>query len=342
MVRITFIIICLFCSKIYSQSSDNLYTKDNVLIGNKAKVISECANGIAVKSSATYKEKYEVCECVMTLITKFYTAKELLALMNSGENPFESIFTSDNILIKTEFKDCSNKYLSLIDKSTNLKTLSSNFSKDFTIACQYTMNNEKGIDKNIFDVNKYCECVETELSKNGVTISTLKEFQDENSVSYNEIIQKCANSNAVIKNKEATLKENDVTSSKTYDYIPITNTGSSYKTKITFGEISKYFIIDSGATDSSISIDFERELLLEGIIKKENYLDDGYYILANGTQVKCRKLLLNNIRIGDFIVNNVTLSVRTSGNDLLLGKSFLNKFKTWTINNKDQNLYLEK
>ena len=342
MIKTTLIIIiCLFSYNIFSQSNENIYAKDGVLIGKRKDFIMQCAIGIEAKPNATFDEKYQVCECVLNLFSKFYTSKELIALMNNGKNPYTEIFLSENPLIKIQFKKCSSKYLEIIDTSKNLTTMAPNFSADFIIACQYTMKNEKEIDKSI-DINKYCECLDNEYSKKGITVSTLKEFQDKNSISYNEILQKCANASSLIKNKEDDLIANDIESEKVVGFVPIINNGSLNKVKISFGKISKYFTIDSGASDTSISVEIERELLLEGLINKSSYLEDGYYTLANGDIEKCRRILISYVVLGNFKVKNVVLSVSNTGKDLLLGKSILNKFEQWSIDNKNSLLYLKK
>lgn len=342
MIRTTlFLILCLFSYNLFSQSNENLYAKDGVLIGKKKDLIVQCANVVEVKARATFDDKYEVCECVLNLICKFYTSKELIALMNSGTNPYKAIFTSENPLVKTEFKECSGKYLEILDPSKNMVTMAPNFSENHIIACEYQLNNDEKIDKKKIDVNKFCDCLDKEYSKRGITISTLKEFQDENSVSYNEILQKCANV-SVINNIGDDLNTNDVESEKSVDLVPIIDNGSSYKVKISIGNISKYFVIDSGASDITISTSLERELLLDSLIKKENYINDGIYTLADGKEIRCRKLILNNIEIGSFKVNNVVIAIVESGNDLLLGKSFLNKFYKWSIDNQSSQLKLEK
>lgn len=333
------LIICLFSCIIFSQSNENIYTKDGVLLGKKKDLIKQCANGMEAKSTATFDDKCDACECVLNLFSTYYNSKELFTLMNNGKNPFKEIFISDNPIIKTEFKECLGKYLKLLDTSKNLTTMTPNFSEDFIIACQYTMKTD--YDKYI-DINKYCECLDNEYSKKGITISKLKEFQDENSVSYNEILQKCVNVGSINKIKEDEFNTNDIQSKKTFDFVPIVNSGSLNKVKISFGKISKYFIIDSGASDTSISLEFERELILEGMINKSNYLDDGYYTIANGDQIKCRRVLLNQVLLGDFTINNVILSIRNTGSDLLMGKSILNKFEQWSIDNKNSLLNLKK
>lgn len=325
-----------------AQEIENLYAKDGVLLGNKSELTTQCAKTIDVKSNISFNEKYRVCECNLELISKFYTSKEIIELIKSGKSPYTEIYNSKNPEIRKDFEECSAKYLEILDPKQNLTTMTKNFSENFIIACEYNLNNDSEIDKSKIDIDKYCECLNNECVKKGISISDIKDFEDKNSIAYNEILQRCVNTAGVIKRTKIETNSDDIKGVNKVGIVDIINNGASYKVKISIGNISKYFIIDSGATDSSISSDFERELLLEGIIKRESYLDDKYYTLADGTIIKCRVLLLDNIKIGEFTVKNVIFSVTDNGTDLLLGKSLLNKFTKWTISNEKHNLYLEK
>ena len=124
--------------------------------------------------------------------------------------------------------------------------------------------------------------------------------------------------------------------------VPLEKSGGVYNIFVSIGKIGRKFVFDSGASDVSISESLERELINTGVITQKNYLSPALYKLANGSIVECRRILLPEMKVGDFTVKNVTVSV-TKGNDvLLLGKSFLDKFSKWTIDNNTQTLKLEK
>lgn len=115
-----------------------------------------------------------------------------------------------------------------------------------------------------------------------------------------------------------------------------------YHVYVTIGGVKKKFVLDSGASDVSLSEEVERELINSGVIKKEYYIESALYKIADGTIVQCRRLILPEIKIGGFTVNNVRAAVGVGSTPLLLGKSFLDKFKKWTIDNASQTLNLEK
>lgn len=130
--------------------------------------------------------------------------------------------------------------------------------------------------------------------------------------------------------------------SKSQSSISLQESGGVYKLWVKIGSVKKLFILDSGASELAISKETERDLISLGIISKKNYLPSGPYRLADGSIVEARRILIPSIQVGDFTVYNVTTSVGGSGTPLLLGRSFLDKFKKWSIDNSNNYLILEK
>ena len=325
---------------VYSQfkknDDKNLYFKDGTLFGNKYELATSCAKKVKDEYSADFNNQYNYCSCFLTFITKHYTYAEFNEVLKSNKDFVSEIIKSKDKELIDELKICGNSLIKEIEPTYNLASINEKFGEVFIKGCIYDVENTPGINRNEFNINLYCECLSDEFTKEGLKVSNIKDFKDTNSVLFNEIIAKCANKSKIIISPE---KTNDIISSEKNENIKLINN----KVKIKIGNISKYFTIDSGASNIAISSDFERELLLEGLIKKENYNDDENFVLANGSTIKCKIIILNNIEIGDFIVNNVKIAIINNTNtDLLLGKSFLDKFKKWSIDNENNTLYLEK
>ena len=108
----------------------------------------------------------------------------------------------------------------------------------------------------------------------------------------------------------------------------INNFGNGYKIDITVDGIKKQYIYDTGASDFVINSSMEKELILQGKIKAEDYYPPKEYLIANGEIIEKRIVRLDNIKIGDYIVNNVFASITESNDDgiLLCGLGLLNKF----------------
>ncbi|MCM4161924.1 hypothetical protein FHG64_15915 [Antarcticibacterium flavum] len=110
---------------------------------------------------------------------------------------------------------------------------------------------------------------------------------------------------------------------------------------VSFGILKEEFILDTGASDMLINESIERKLIAENIITKEDYIQPGLYRIADGSIVQCRRLIIPEIKVGSFIVKNVQASVGYGEAPLLLGKSFLDKFSSWSVNNQSQTLELK-
>ena len=133
----------------------------------------------------------------------------------------------------------------------------------------------------------------------------------------------------------------DIISTQNSGNIKLTNENGVYYINVKIESISKRFILDSGASDVLISKSLENELISKGILKREDYLPDGLYKIADGSIIKCRRLLIPKLTIGSFTLKNVRATVNSS-DSMLLGKSVLDKFKSWKINNLTKELEIEK
>ncbi|WP_296148344.1 retroviral-like aspartic protease family protein [uncultured Flavobacterium sp.] len=137
-------------------------------------------------------------------------------------------------------------------------------------------------------------------------------------------------------------RENIILGKNTIQKVKLEKNGGVYKLNVKISELPVNFILDSGASSVSISSTIEKKLASLGAIKKTDYIQPALYKLADGSIIKCRRLFLKNITIGNFTVKNVLACVGESNSPLLLGKSFLDSFSKWSIDNSRQELILEK
>lgn len=107
------------------------------------------------------------------------------------------------------------------------------------------------------------------------------------------------------------------------------------------GAITLEFGVDSGAADVSIPNDVFLTLKRTGTLKDSDILGQKTYVLADGSKSQAATFRIRSLKVGDKVVENVTGSVAPSGGTLLLGQSFLGRFKAWSIDNKKQTLVLE-
>jgi predicted aspartyl protease len=101
------------------------------------------------------------------------------------------------------------------------------------------------------------------------------------------------------------------------------------------------FIIDSGASDVSIPADVVLTLMRAGTILPGDFLGERTYMLADGSTVPSATFRIRSLRVGDRQLADVTGSVAPVRGSLLLGQSFLRRFRSWSIDNWRQVLVLE-
>lgn len=94
------------------------------------------------------------------------------------------------------------------------------------------------------------------------------------------------------------------------------------------------YILDSGASDLTINKAMESFLLKCGLITENNYLKPKKYTLANGKSQTFKIILIPKLKIDSLEITNVVSVIVEDGSPLLLGKSILDRFASWTINNE--------
>lgn len=103
------------------------------------------------------------------------------------------------------------------------------------------------------------------------------------------------------------------------------------------------FILDTGASDVTISKSESLFMLKNGYLDEADLLDKQYYELADGKITEGTKINLKKIEIGDIILENVAASVvNTQVSPLLLGQTVLERFDEIKIDNYKRLLYLIK
>jgi clan AA aspartic protease (TIGR02281 family) len=101
------------------------------------------------------------------------------------------------------------------------------------------------------------------------------------------------------------------------------------------------FIIDSGASDVVVPADVFSTLKRTGTIKETDFTGLQTYVLADGKELQSQTFMIRTLRVGDLLVKNVAASVAPLEGSLLLGQSFLARFKLWSIDNEKKKLFLE-
>ena len=129
---------------------------------------------------------------------------------------------------------------------------------------------------------------------------------------------------------------------KKSEVVKLIKNGGVYLVNLSIGGVPQTAILDSGASVVSISKKLERELLRKKVITKNNYITPAKYRIANGKIITAERCILPSITVGKLKLKNVVCSIVDDATTILLGKSFLDQFSRWSIDNNKQTLTLER
>ena len=117
--------------------------------------------------------------------------------------------------------------------------------------------------------------------------------------------------------------------------------GGVYVVPVRFNDaITLPAIVDSGASDVSIPADIVSTLMRTKTITGEDFLGAQTYVLADGSKVPSHRFRIRSLKVGNKTVENVVAGITSVKGDILLGQSFLSKFKSWSVDNEQHTLIL--
>lgn len=149
---------------------------------------------------------------------------------------------------------------------------------------------------------------------------------------------KCSNEMLVItKTKRHFTNENYVNRFK------LEKESGVYKINININNsVNLDFILDSGASVVLIPEDVFSVLIRNGTISKSDILGYSTFTIADGTSSKKPIFKIKSLSIGNITVTDVEATIGELNSDLLLGQSFIQKFKSIKIDNSTNELIIEK
>jgi clan AA aspartic protease (TIGR02281 family) len=124
--------------------------------------------------------------------------------------------------------------------------------------------------------------------------------------------------------------------------IPLKSLGGTFVVPVIInGAITLNFVIDSGASDVAVPADVVGTLIRAGTIEKSDFTGKQTYMLADGSVSPTKTFIIRSLKVGDVLIENVNGSVSPAAGALLLGQSFLQRFKAWSMDNNKHVLVLE-
>ncbi|MDZ4846366.1 MAG: retropepsin-like aspartic protease [Chitinophagales bacterium] len=361
----TTILLVTFCS-LFAQTdkSQYLYTSDKKLIGNKSQLIKECAAEMD-EEGMDEAAKTELCECILFQMAAHLTYKDFNKMIEAEDFDFEKVFENK------KHKEMANGVLECIFSLMQDGGVITSFRDEFMNECVKGFEQEAASTPALasVDATVYCSCMlEKILENKELTKNFMSQADDEDSPLIAEAALPCMllamgvdEENAVeedslivreidpitmeeIVTKQPAPKEKsaDIKGDVLSAEVPLTRYLSAYTLKVKMGAVEGKFVLDSGASDILINKEFEKKLLDAGVLKKGDEVGEKTYALADGSKVKAKVYNVSGIQVGGFTVDNVMTGVISEDASLLLGKSFLDKFTRWEIDNDKKTLYLEK
>jgi hypothetical protein len=118
--------------------------------------------------------------------------------------------------------------------------------------------------------------------------------------------------------------------------------GGVYVVPVRFNDvITLDAIVDSGASDLSIPADIVSTLIRAKTVTNEDFLGKQTYVLADGSKVPSQQFRIRSLKVGDKTLENVVASIASVNATILLGQSFLSRFKSWSVDNERHALILK-
>jgi hypothetical protein len=268
------------------------------------------------------------------LFDRSFTLKQFKKHTKKGVIDLNALVEEDTLMVK-KMADCSNGQSILIAAEGN--------DENFVAQCMKSIqkSSEKSLDT--ARLKSFCDCQRDLINTKRLSDAQLDAIENPNSLMYYEMIYKCGDPFAEengVKNWNAS-SANDIKGPEVDTVATLNIAGMTY-VKLKIGSLVQIWLFDTGASDFLITTVMEGTLKKEKVLTDANYLGIGEYEMANGAIESCRRYRINNLKIGDFSVDNVIVAVSEKARRIIAGKALLNKFSSWTLNNEKNNLILRK
>lgn len=107
------------------------------------------------------------------------------------------------------------------------------------------------------------------------------------------------------------------------------------------GKIPLLFAVDSGSSGVTIPEGLAVLMFDKGLMKKSDIVGVTHAVMGNGSVAPVIIFHIASLRVGGVVLKNVIGGITPGPGELLLGQTFLNRFKSWSIDNSRQMLVLQ-
>lgn len=320
---------------LFSAAQEYVRTKEGRAIYNKRHMVYLCLNRLNKGKADT--EALRICECQVEKMDQRFTNKQFKKHAGNGIIDFQGLLSEDSVVEK-DVNEC-------FQNSGITYLLQAEIDKDgFISNCVDLIWKTAGKVLDSARVKKFCDCQLQFVREKKLTDSQIKVLDNPNSDLFFDIIAACDNP-FLAKNEEGIewtrAAVADVHGPET-DTIDVVSLSGITLVKMKIGPEQHMWLFDTGSSDMVIDSRTEQRLKIDSVLNSGNYLGVFPYELANGMVDTCRRYKVNNLKIGKFTVNNVFVSVSDTGKRFIMGKSLMNKFSQWILNNEQKKLILFK
>lgn len=127
------------------------------------------------------------------------------------------------------------------------------------------------------------------------------------------------------------------------EVIELEDRGGVFEAKVNLNGVVKIdMIIDSGASEVSISPDVASTLIRSGTVEDDDWLDSKTYVFADGSRAESKRFNLDTIEIGGHKIHNVAVSIsKDIESPLLLGQNVLSRLGEVTFDYDNSRIIIE-
>ncbi len=330
----------LFCFvhayTIYAQAPANyIRSKEGKPMILRKSMLTSCLESF--KKNRTDKVAVEICECQVDKIDWRFTNKEYKEHTKGRMIDFETLINKDKAL-KEQFDSC------VKNSGRSILISIENYQDENIAECISSLQKSTNKTLDTQKVRDFCSCQFELIKTKKLSDAEYQQINNPNSLLYYEMMYKCGNpfgESGVSGNQWNEGAEKDIQGPQS-DTINILSLNGMTYTQIKIGSTVLFWLFDTGATDLLITKEMEEGFKTENILRQDNYLGIGEYEMANGSVDTCRKYIVDNVHIGNYQLKNIVIAASDKAKKTLLGRSILNKFSKWILDNRSNVLILVK
>jgi hypothetical protein len=335
MIKFITLYLLLCCPTLLIAQKGFILSKEGSPILNKKEFVSNCLRSL--HKDRTDATAVQICECQVSKVDRHFTNKQYKKVTEGRVINLQTLFDSDS-LIEKSLREC---YTS---SGKTILLQAEGFEEVFISSCKNSIieNTERKLSE--ATLNQFCNCQLNMVKAKKLTDTEMATLSNPNSLLFYETMFTCGDP---FKEKEANNRNwnndllKDIDGPLT-DTITVLNMEGMTYLKMKTGSLVQFWLFDTGASDLLINKDMEATLKDEGILTQQNYLGIGEYEMANGLIDTCRKYTINKVQLGKYSLNNIVVAVTDKGRRIIAGRSLLNKFSYWSLDNKSSKLILTK